>query len=288
MGFFDFSRIQVNRPRKNKSARANFGMYVAAIMLVSASSVGAQNLAHDELSSGLTGYRQSVAEHIGSDEGLASFYRDRKFAPIWTGEDSSNRDRLSALLSALADADKHGLPQDGYDRAGWIARLSDVRDDRALGQIEVELSKLYLSFAHDLQSGLIDNPGRIDGDIKRRPPRRNAEALLTRIATEPPRQVFQTLAPQSPEYLRLMREKIRLERVVAVADGARRSMATVWNLGIAAIMSLLCATVLSRWDSCPPRLRGSLMANCNQRSVHSNRPMVFQRMVLPDRPRWPP
>lgn len=215
MGFFVFSGTRGQSRRNGGSAFKHIGVYFAAAMVLSMSPVRAQNSAHDELSSGLTGYRQSVAEHIGSDSGLAAFYRDRKFAPIWTAEDSSSKDRLSALLSALADADRHGLPLDVYDRAGWISRLSNVSDDRALGQIEVELSKLYLSFAHDLQSGLIDNPGRIDSDIKRRAPRRGSEDLLTRIATEPPRHVFQTLAPQTPEYLRLMREKIRLERVIA-------------------------------------------------------------------------
>lgn len=39
----------------------------------------------------VTAYKQAVAEGLGGVEGIASFYRARDFAPIWTGDDADSR-----------------------------------------------------------------------------------------------------------------------------------------------------------------------------------------------------
>uniref|UniRef100_UPI003514E09B L,D-transpeptidase family protein n=1 Tax=Salipiger bermudensis TaxID=344736 RepID=UPI003514E09B len=66
----------------------------------------------------------------------------------------------------------------------------------------------------DLSGGALAGR-RIDSGIKREPARRASEDLLEALATGEPRAVFRDLAPKTPEYTRLMREKLSLERVIA-------------------------------------------------------------------------
>ncbi|WP_370050000.1 MULTISPECIES: L,D-transpeptidase family protein [Salipiger] len=162
----------------------------------------------------LTGYKQAVAESLSEDEGMAAFYRARGFEPIWTSADEAATARRAALIEALSSAGQHGLPARRYDPVSLLARMRAVRSDRDRGQLEIELSRAYLQFARDLSGGALDGR-RIDSGIKREPARRASEDLLEALATGEPRAVFRDLAPKTPEYTRLMREKLSLERVIA-------------------------------------------------------------------------
>ncbi|PTX47758.1 L,D-transpeptidase family protein [Allosediminivita pacifica] len=162
----------------------------------------------------LTAYKQAVAEQVSDSDGVADFYRARDFAPIWTGEGAEDQARRAALLEAFSTTHAHGLPEGRYDAKAWMRRMSDARTERERGLLEVELTRLYLRFAHDIQSGILE-PGEVVSAIKREPPRRDNAELLARLTDEEPRAVFRTLAPQSPEYARLMREKMRLERLIS-------------------------------------------------------------------------
>lgn len=161
----------------------------------------------------ITAYQQAVAQEIGEDEGVAAFYRARQFQPIWTGASESDRARRLALLEAFAMADDHGLPRGRYDPAALMSRMSRVSNGRERGLMEIELTRTYLQFAHDLQSGVIE-PARVDRQIKRERPRRSSEELLTRLTEEAPDAVFRSLVPSNPEYTRLMRAKLRLEHKI--------------------------------------------------------------------------
>ncbi|ANT61374.1 peptidoglycan-binding protein [Salipiger sp. CCB-MM3] len=163
---------------------------------------------------GLTAYRQAVAENLSKDSGMAAFYRSRDFAPIWTGPDDTAALRRAALIEALGTAQAHGLPARRYDLDGLIRRLRHVEGERARGELEVELSRTFLQFASDLQSGIL-TPNQTDPGIKREAPRRDPKILLEVLAASDPHQVLQHLAPSSDEYARLMRAKMRLEQTVA-------------------------------------------------------------------------
>ncbi|MBN9886567.1 L,D-transpeptidase family protein [Salipiger abyssi] len=162
----------------------------------------------------LTAYKQAVAESLSEDEGLAAFYRARGFEPLWTSADAKATERRAALIEALSLADLHGLPTQRYDVDGLMTKLRTVRGDRARGLAEVALSRAYLQFAHDLNGGLLDGR-RVDSGIKRPPQRLSSQVLLERLAAGEPRAVLRDLAPQSPEYARLMREKMVLQRSIA-------------------------------------------------------------------------
>ncbi len=159
-------------------------------------------------------FRQAVAEAAGADRDLAAFYRDTGYRAVWTGEEAVHRARRSALLRALDDASLHGLPAARYDRAGLLARMADIRSARELGEVEVALSRAYLDYARDVQSGVLV-PGRVVDEIKRSVPRREAGDLLAELMQGDPRAVLRALPPQTNEYRRLMKERIRLERLIS-------------------------------------------------------------------------
>ncbi|MFP4327995.1 MAG: murein L,D-transpeptidase [Paracoccaceae bacterium] len=167
-------------------------------------------------------FRQAVAEGAAREEALAEHYRQTRQAPLWTGAGDLHAARRAALLEALERAGDHGLPVEAYDPAGLRARMAAARSPRERGAVEVALSRAFLAYARDLDTGVLV-PSRADGDIKREVPRREATAYLDELSrAENPRALLRGLAPRSPEYARLMKAKLMLERVVAAGGwGAR-------------------------------------------------------------------
>ncbi|MCR9271901.1 MULTISPECIES: L,D-transpeptidase family protein [Mameliella] len=170
-------------------------------------------LAEDGLTLKVTAFKQAVAENVADDDSIAAFYRARDFAPIWTGAGEGDRARRLALMEAFSLADDHGLPAGRYDPDRLLRRMSQATDGRSRGLLEIELTRTFIQFANDLQSGILD-PGNVVDGIKREAPRRDPEMLLTRLTQEDPTAVFLSLVPNSPEYTRLMRAKLRLEHKI--------------------------------------------------------------------------
>ncbi len=162
----------------------------------------------------VTAFKQTVAESISEDDGMAAFYRARDFQPIWTGASDADRARRLALIEALDMADDHALPVQRYNAQVLLQQMRAARTGAERGALEVALSQTFLRFAHDLQSGILE-PGTVIKGIKRELPRRDSQALLTRLTTEDPRAVMRDLAPKTPEYARLMRAKLLLEHRIA-------------------------------------------------------------------------
>ncbi|MFV2052878.1 L,D-transpeptidase family protein [Aliiroseovarius sp. YM-037] len=162
----------------------------------------------------VTAFKQAVAEAASDDEAIAAFYRGRNYEPLWTGDGSRDRQRRRAFLRALNSAGDHALPVNRYRPDEIRAMLRDVRTPRERGALEVDLSRRYLRFSRDLQTGIIDNPRRVDSGIVRQIPRRDRVELLQTLATRSPNAVFRSLAPRTPEYTRLMAEKERMERLL--------------------------------------------------------------------------
>jgi murein L,D-transpeptidase YcbB/YkuD len=162
----------------------------------------------------VTAFRQAVAESAARDDVLATFYRGRDFEGIWTGTSGRDRDRRNAFLGALADAGDHGLPAGDYDPDRVMARLRAAETPAEKGATEVYLSELFLQYARDIQTGLL-TPGDVVPAIKREVPYRDRLALIRGFAQSGPAGFLSALPPQSPEYARLLREKVRLERLLA-------------------------------------------------------------------------
>lgn len=156
----------------------------------------------------VTAFKQAVAEAASRDKDIAAFYQASNYKPVWTTANSSRR---NALLNALADAPEHGLPT--YDVEGLKAQMKAARNPRAQGQMEVELSRIFLDYSTSLQTGVLV-PGKVLSEIKREVPYRDRQSYLTNFAKSNPAGFFRALRPKSPEYGRLMKEKIYLERQI--------------------------------------------------------------------------
>ena len=66
-----------------------FAQFVFRLSLAGFVSVAA--LVPAGASGNVTQFKQSVAEAAAVDDGLAAFYRERDYAPLWTGEGATER-----------------------------------------------------------------------------------------------------------------------------------------------------------------------------------------------------
>lgn len=155
---------------------------------------------------------QSLAAAASADEAVAEWYRLRGYVPIWTGAEDAPR--RAALFAALATAHDHGLPAARYDAEGLKARAAAARTEGDRGRLELAMTRAYLTWAHDLTSGMLV-PKKIDSTIVRDIPVQDSGALLDRIAGGDPAAVLRGLVPASDVYLQLMKAKIGLEAQIA-------------------------------------------------------------------------
>ncbi len=164
--------------------------------------------------SAIPAFAQAVAEAAAQDEEIAAFYRDNGYRPVWTDTGELARERREALFNALARAGDHGLPVASYGLEALEAQLRDISSPRQQGRVEVELSRLFLLYARQLTSGVLV-PREVVPDIVREVPLRDRRALLDEFLAADPARYLRSLAPEAPEYARLMGEKLRLERLRA-------------------------------------------------------------------------
>lgn len=166
------------------------------------------------VSAQVTAFRQAIAEAAARDDDLAAFYRAREFEGLWTGQGDAAQARRNALLTTFASAAQHGLPAGRYDPNALMAQMRAARTPQAQGAMDVALSQLFLQYARDVQSGILD-PSRTVRDIKREAPVRDRLETMNGFATAHPTAYLRALPPATPEYTRLMREKMRLERLLS-------------------------------------------------------------------------
>jgi murein L,D-transpeptidase YcbB/YkuD len=158
-------------------------------------------------------FRQSVAEASAGDEAVAAFYRDRNFDAIWTEADDAAR--RTAFLSAVARAPDHGLPVARYDMDGLITLLRNAQSERDRGRAEVAMTRAFLDYARDIQTGALV-PARIDPGILREVPLRDPRAQIDDFLLADPAAFLRQLPPKSAEYAQLMRGKLALEDRIAM------------------------------------------------------------------------
>jgi murein L,D-transpeptidase YcbB/YkuD len=156
-------------------------------------------------------FRQAVAEAAAPDEAVAAFYLDRNYEAIWTEADDAAR--RSALLAVLTRASDHGLPATRYDAAQLTDALRNARSERDRGRAEVAMTRAFLDYARDVQTGVLV-PSRIDPDIQREVPLRDRRAQIEDFLAADPAAYLRQLPPKSVEYALLMREKLALEDLI--------------------------------------------------------------------------
>lgn len=161
----------------------------------------------------VTAFMQSVAEAAARDRDIAEFYKANGYRPIWTDKGNKAKARRTALLKAVQDAGAHGLPVARYSVDTLSINPRRVKSERELGRLEVEMSRLFLRYARDVQTGVL-NPRKIDSGIVREVPYRSRTSLLKSFANSSPKGFIKKLPPRSAEYARLMKEKIRFEKLI--------------------------------------------------------------------------
>lgn len=182
---------------------------VAIASLIFATTFGGANLAHAQV----TAFKQSVAESAARDQDIANFYKANGYEPLWTGKGNKFRERRKALFAALNSASNHGLAVSAYDIEALKAELASAKTSRDLGKVDVALSKTFLAYAQDVQTGIL-TPKKVDSGIQRVAPLRDRQSYLTNFEKSSANKFLKSLAPDTPEYARLMKEKMRIEALL--------------------------------------------------------------------------
>ncbi|WP_439110538.1 L,D-transpeptidase family protein [Lentibacter sp.] len=165
----------------------------------------------------VTAFKQAVAEAASRDDDISAFYRANDYDPVWTGSFGKDAQRRKALFKAIEAADLHGLPAKRYDAEGLMAKLKAANSPRARGLVEVEMSKVFIELAQNMQTGALV-PSKIDSGIVRAIPYRARESYLVNFVKSNPNSFFKALPPRTPEYARLLKAKLRFEKLIASGD----------------------------------------------------------------------
>ena len=161
----------------------------------------------------VTPFAQAVAEAAVKDRDIATYYQSNGYQSLWTGG-GQDLSRRTALIEALATSADHGLPTDRYNVDELEEMMRLARNMRDLGRLEVELSRVFLRYARDVQTGILV-PSRVDKALVREVPYRDRQSYLIDLQTSEPRAFFRSLPPATPEYMGLMRHKLSLETLLA-------------------------------------------------------------------------
>lgn len=216
--------VMTDRPRRGRLVAAILSLAVATtVNMGQAPALRAQSLTpeqvqsltqtRDEMRIGI--FRQALAEAASKDDAIAAFYQTNGYTPIWTGDTEADTARRRALMLAIAEAPAHGLPAARYNGPALMEAMRKARSPRELGLLEVELSRSLLRIARDLHSGILV-PSEVDRGIVRKVTYQDRFSVLNAFSTGNPATFFRALAPATAEYNRLMKEKMRLEHLMAV------------------------------------------------------------------------
>lgn len=170
------------------------------------------SLAASQIAAEPAPFVQALVIAAAGDEAITAFYAGRDHAAFWTAPDQAGR--RSALLAAISGAADHGLPVARYDAGRLAAAFRAARTEGDRGRLDVEMTRAFLAYARDLATGVLE-PSKIDPTIIREPLRQDPLALLAAFERDEPARFLRDLAPDAPEYARLMKEKLLLEARIA-------------------------------------------------------------------------
>jgi murein L,D-transpeptidase YcbB/YkuD len=160
-------------------------------------------------------FKQSVAQAAALDRVVHEFYKTRNYQSFWTGDTPPERSRLRALIKSFSEARLHGLPITKFNSETLISKILASTSFGAMGRLDVELTEKFLDYARRVQSGILI-PSEVDEEIVRNVIYRDPAKILVALEAADAAVFFKSLPPQSVEYARLMKEKMRFERLVAV------------------------------------------------------------------------
>jgi len=170
------------------------------------------NLGAGRADAAVTALKQSIAEAAAKDAALSTFYRERSYKPVFVGKGDGRR--RGALLKALAAAGDHGLPVEAYDAEGLKAAMKAAKTPIDRGRVEVAATKRLLDYADHMRSGVLV-PRRIDSTMVMDVARYDRASTIDAFAKSNPAAFLKKLAPSVPDYVRLQKEKLKLEKLLS-------------------------------------------------------------------------
>jgi len=156
----------------------------------------------------------AIAAEVPHNSGMAQVYAARAHAPIWMGDTPRHRLRIAAFLDALSKAGDHALPVQDYQADTLALAVAQANDHGARATVELALSKAFMAYAQQVQSGILD-PEKAHREIHRTAPVRDPAATLAAFATSSGAAFLAALPPQTAQYAHLMAELERLSQVMA-------------------------------------------------------------------------
>ncbi len=196
------SRLPSFKPSFAPAKSVALALALGAFLAVPPQQAGAQ----------VTAFKQAVAETGSRDADIAKFYRAQNFEGVWTGSDEIHQARRAALLDALRRAGDHGLPVARYDADALERQMKNARSARDLGMIEVEMTRMFLQYARDIQSGALV-PSKVVSAIKREVEYTDRAELISGFLSAQPAAYLRSLAPRTIEYNALMKQKMLLQEL---------------------------------------------------------------------------
>jgi murein L,D-transpeptidase YcbB/YkuD len=161
----------------------------------------------------VTPFSQSVAITAAEDAEIAAIYAARHYAPIWTG--AADAGRRQALLTVLAGVGDHGLPVGKYDPLVLAGAFRAAVTEGDRGRVDVLMTRALIDYMHDMRMGII-SPQVIDATIVIERAEFDAAGMLAAFLAAPsPERFLRDLVPTAPEYAQLMRERLRLQGLIA-------------------------------------------------------------------------
>lgn len=162
------------------------------------------------------GFQVALIEQLKGDDAAIEFYKTNKFKPIWVGNGFGINARRKAFFDAIGQSSIHALPREFYRADELKAALRSANNDNARGSIEGAMTRTFLKYATDMQTGVLI-PSQVDSDIVRKVPYRARGSYLTALVKSSPAGFFKALVPKSDEYVRLL--KVKEDLLKAYASG---------------------------------------------------------------------
>ncbi len=150
-------------------------------------------------------------------EGLALYYGERAFAPVWFNENGLTED-AHLTIAAMAAANDHALNPNNYDPLGFIKRSETSQSEQEWAQFDLDLSVQFLRYATHLSSGRVQ-PNKVNKALNVFPDRPDPKMLFENAEQAVDFGAFlESLAPQTDNYARLKR-RLAQYREKAAAGG---------------------------------------------------------------------
>ena len=204
----------------------------AAVLLVSAISAGAasfatlpayaQTSATPDARASATPIARAMEDKLrltgDASSAIGAFYEGRAFAPFWLTDDGAPGPAAKALLQWAGEAATHALPEARYGVPALSAKLAQLRESEDAAPLEFAMTRLFLTYARDLNSGLLE-PRRINRSIHVKPRRPDPADLLAGAAAAPDLTAYlDDLAPRAAGYANLLALRTEMRQIAVAGD----------------------------------------------------------------------